>query len=107
MKANKLYPYFVAVNFLMLFLSGATDSIVDGLVFFVVMILLSGVFGVLCKGWRRYFAICFIILGVLMSFRAIYLQRTFDERMERIKKTADNYVKTNTPAASPENNLHK
>jgi cytochrome b subunit of formate dehydrogenase len=104
MKANKLYPYFIAVNLLMLLLSGATDPIIGGLAFLIAMILLSGTFSILCKGWRRFFAICFIVLGILMSFRVVHLQRIFDERMERVLKASDNFARTNSPPALSETN---
>jgi hypothetical protein len=91
----------------MLLLSETTDPIIDGLAFFVLIILLSIAFVVFCKGWRRFFAICFIILGIFMYFRTVHLQRVFDERMSQILKASENFVRTNTPATLSETNSNK
>jgi hypothetical protein len=107
MKINKFYPYFVIINLLMLFVSCAADPPTAGRSFLIAMILLSSVFGIYCKGWRRFFAIGFVILEIFMCFREVQLEQTLDEHMERIKKAAENYVKTNTPAASSETNANK
>ncbi|HEY1718175.1 MAG TPA: hypothetical protein VGH42_07755 [Verrucomicrobiae bacterium] len=107
MKANKLFPYFVGLNLLMLLLSDATDPIIGGLVFLITVIVVSGLFGVFCKGWRRFVAIGFIILGIILSFRVVHLQKIFDARVERILKASEDFVRTNVPAASSETNSNK
>jgi hypothetical protein len=105
MKWNKYYGYVIAISVLMLLLSDATDPIIDGLLFLIIMIVLNSVFGVFCKGWRQILAICFAIFGVFMCFRVVQLQRTFDKRVEQIlSESANKYSKTNTPASIPPTN---
>src|SRR5208282_1733909 len=74
MKANKLYSYFVVVNLIMLLLSAITDPPSGGIPLLVAMILLSMVFSIFCEGWRRFLAVCFIIIGVLMCFSEVQSQ---------------------------------
>jgi len=107
MKANKLFPYFVAVSFILLLLSVCTDPPIGGIPELIVIILLNTVFCIFCKGWRRFLAIGFIILGIYMCFSEVQSQRTLDEKFDRIRKNIENYYKTNTPAVSPETNSNK
>ena len=107
MNWNKIYGYLIAISIFMLVLSGAGDPPIAGRPFLISMVLLNGVFAIFCKGWRRFLAIGFVILGVLMSCRLVQLQRTSDEHMEHLKKAADNYAKTNTPVLNLSTNLTK
>jgi len=91
----------------MLLLSAITDPPSGGIPLLVAMILLSMVFSIFCEGWRRFLAVCFIIIGVLMCFSEVQSQRRLDVKFDKIRKAVENYVKTNSPAISSETNSNK
>jgi len=102
---SKYYRYFIAINVLLLLIAALGLGVPpENLPFYIAIIALSSVFGFFCKGWQRFFAICFVIVGLLMSFKEVERGQIFNERMERIKKAVNNDVKTNTPVPTASTN---
>jgi hypothetical protein len=104
---NKCFSYLIAISFLMLLLSGVADPPIAGWPFVVVMILLNGLFVICCKGWRRFLAIGFIILGICMFIRTSNYSELLNKRLEQIQASADNYSKTNAPVLNSSTNSTK
>jgi hypothetical protein len=107
MKWNKYYGYIIAISILMLLLAAIVDPPIAGRPYLIGMILINGVFAIFCKGWQRFLAIGFVILGIFMLCREASYSELLNKRLERIKEAADNYAKTNTPVLNSSTNSTK